>query len=729
MFNVLGGRAAIRETLQLQSIGGTASSDQPSDMVAVASLTGVKVKSHPFEEMLGDEKGGALALANAVPADRLFAYFSHPEAMLQMMDGGTDFVFRGGASFTGRNIEYGLVDRYLGKLGVPEAWVRTLLKSGAVEELAVALPDLFLVDGTDLTVVSRLKNPTLAAASLKILGLSSLSDVVARQTDVGGEAYWAQRGDLLLISTQRAELNRVLALIEDPASSLGQSAEFRYMLSRQPLNSNTRAYVYFSDPFVRRLVGPEVKIGQVRRLQARGELEALVAGNLLHVADGHAEGASIDDLVSRGYVLRLARVADAQLGADGSVASPTYGTLQNLATLLDVPVDQVTSDEARLYRSYVDNYNRFWRRFFDPIGIRFDQTDGKQMALSVFILPLIDNSIYQGLRESLIAGTDAAPLALPELDPPPVATISFNLGEGAWLKVVESLDDIFEHMLGIGPDILDNLGPDIHIAMGDADPIISMGSGELTALTGFTGGIENEMLFIPAVVSMLTRPSLLMLGLDDPQEVRDKLRRMTTGSFSRREMMLSSTGSLYKLADRDAWHYVVSLAGLLNLRFGLEVKDRYLVISNLPLSYNPEVRAWSEAPRNAAAMTLNPGACIQQLPALYTSASDRQRAAAMDGIGCLYPLLRSGCGNVKEAAMRHRQLLGFVPLHPGRGEWQWDGSQLSSTAFGYPGRERQPEFRADDREFGAFRGIGRVGLSMQFEDDGLRSHCRWVLEE
>jgi hypothetical protein len=211
--------------------------------------------------------------------------------------------------------------------------------------------------------------------------------------------------------------------------------------------------------------------------------------------------------------------------------------------------------------------------------------------------------------------------------------------------------------------------------------------------------------------------------------VREKLGLTHTGALSGRRLMGGTSGSLYKVAGRDAWHYVVSLEGMISLRFGLEIKDRYLVISNLPLSHNPAVRSWSEAPHNAAALDLNPAACILQMPALFTSASSRQREAAMGGLGCLYPMLRIGAKDVDDAIASHRDLFAFTPRHPGRGQWQWEDQQLSSTVFGHPGREEQPAYEADDVAYGVFRGISRLRLSMQFEDDGLRSRCRWTLEK
>ncbi len=728
LFNVLGGRAAIRETLQLQAMFENANDPSNQTRTDIATLTGVTVKSHPFADMLGDREGGSLVLADLAPPDRLFAYFAHPKALLQLMDGGTDFVFRGGVSATGRSLEYRITERYLEKLGISEPWVRRLMNSGAVKELAVMLPDLFLVDGTDVTVACRLGNPRLAAAALALLGLDELNEVqMIRTTAYGDAAYWAQRDDLLLVSTQRSELDRVLTLIANPADSLGQSAEFRYMLSRQPVQPETRAYIYFSDPFVRHLVGPAVKIGQLRRLRARTELEAIAAGHLLYQADGHTKPATIGDLVERGYVPALRQVKDAVLHEDGTVSSQHYGSLKHLATLLDRPVSEVTDTEAQAYQGYVERYNRFWRRFFDPIGIRLDQVSDHEMALSVFILPLIDNSIYAGLREALIDGNNTAPLALPALDPRPVATLSFNLTETVWTKVAGEMDRTFEQMLGIRPDILDHLGPDVHVAMGDADPIISLGSGELTGLAGIVGGRGSDMFFIPVMVSMLTRPCVLMVGLDNPDAVRAKLRGMTTGSISDNSMFFRSTGSLYQLAGRDAWHYILNLGGMLNLRFGIEIKDRFLVISNLPFSYNPSVLSWNEAPRNAAALQLDPAACSAQLPALYASATSRQRLAAMSGLGALYPMLRSGADTVAAAIEAHRHIFGYAPRHPGRGHWTWDGQQLSSSVFGYPGHEMQPPYDPDDKAFGIFQGIRRVGLSMQFEDDGLRSYCHWRL--
>ena len=290
MFGVLGGRAAVRETLQMQALR-TSGKKVPSAApgVPIAEVKGVQVKSHPFDEMLRGDKGVELEFACNVPCDRALIYFARPAALLPFLDDGESFIFRTGMPLTKSSISYDLKTKYLQKLGVDEAWLKMALASGAVKESAIILPDLFLVDGTDMTVISRISEPRAFASVLKIIGIKDLGkDVKVVKTKDGGEAFWAMSDSLMVFSTNRKELDRVLDLQKNKGKdSLGDSAEFRYMLTKLPVLKETRAYVYLSDPFIRQLVGPEVKIAQLRRLSAKAEMEMLTGAALLYKADGH----------------------------------------------------------------------------------------------------------------------------------------------------------------------------------------------------------------------------------------------------------------------------------------------------------------------------------------------------------------------------------------------------------------------------------------------------------
>lgn len=723
IFNILGGRAAISETLQMQDIVAPQDSNGENKDTPIREIKGVEVKSHPFEQMLGNKEGGRIALADMIPADRLFAYFPKPAGLISWLDGGAEFLFNAGSSATGRSLQYGLSERYLAAFGMDREWMRRLLDSGAVEEIAVSAPDLFFIDGTELTVVSRLKNPLLATGLLKMIGITNLDTATVHKGPHGELSHWARRGDLLFISTDAGELDRSLKLqASGGKDSLGRSAELRYMLTKLPLQESTRAFVYLSDPFIRHLVGPETKIPQHRRIRARSEMEGLIAGSLLSRYDGH-DNASPADLIAKHYVAAPTIANDAVLDADSGAISKTFGALPRMNSLLDLGITTATAQETAAYNQYLENYRNYWRRYFDPIALRLDQPDPATYELSVFILPLLDNTIYNSLREIIASEEGGPPLNCPVIEPEPVATLSMNLREKTWVETGGEMLGEFARTAGFDTSILDFLGPDIHVAIADADPILEMGSGELTGAFGPSD--SREMLAIPAIVSMFTRPTAVCVGLTDVAAVRRALnesvgRKMPLGG---REI----SGSLYQVTGREGWVYRISFFNLITLRLGIDVQDRFLVIRNMPLTTPFRITGTKAATQPGAQINLSPRACRLQLPALFASAAERERAAAFGGISDLLPLLVTGTASIQEAAEKHKSWFGFRPVHPSGGEWNWDGQQMTSSRYGSTGQPTQPDYETGSREFGLLRRVDGVEVGMRLEDDGLRTTARWQL--
>ena len=153
----------------------------------------------------------------------------------------------------------------------------------------------------------RLRTPDKIFPRLKDLGLVDLkaTGITERALPSGRSVYWARQGDLLCVSTSRTELDGILDLgARQGAGSLGRTAELRYMLTQLPLKKESRALIYLSDPFIRRMVGPAVKIGQLRRMRARAEMEMITAGALLYTLDGNRDTPDLEKLSRLGYVPR-----------------------------------------------------------------------------------------------------------------------------------------------------------------------------------------------------------------------------------------------------------------------------------------------------------------------------------------------------------------------------------------------------------------------------------------
>ena len=728
-FSVLGGRAAVRETLQMQALAAaSATPDNAAEPIPISDIPGVQVKSHPFREMLGDREGGRLALADLAPYDHFFVYVAKPETLLPFLDSGAEFIFRAGSTAMGHGISYRLQDRYLARLGMHRKWLELVLRSGLISELAIVLPDLFLIDGTDMTVLVQIPQLQRFRPLLAMLGVTGLEEgkVVTKATEAERSVYWTSVGTALVVSTSREELDRVVATAATPdESSLGRSAEFQYMLTQLPVRAQTRFYAYFSDAFIRRLVGPATKIAQLRRLRARADLELLTAGALLHSVDGHAGPAEVETLRQLGYVPERLSSTEYALAADCTAASATYGTLAELRTLVERPVLTATKAEADAYKQYVESYSRFWRQFFDPIAVRLDDTAAGELELTTFILPLLDSSLYGRLRDVLAPAGEGSVLRTPQLQPRPVLQLSLNLSEDAWTDVIRKFSRGLQRYTRLDPLLFDQLGPSVHLAVQDADPIIALGSGDI--LGAFGGDMmrgRNEMMMLPVLLSVLTRPCSLFLELRDAETALGLLRR-TTSHRPSRERDWEMQVAFYKLEGRDAWVYSLSLGRVLKLRFGLEVREGFLVISNLPWSQRLDVVGVTEAALHGAQLQVIPGAAAQQLPALFTAACDQQRQAAIAGIGHLYPFMVAGSATPEAAGARHEELLAFVPRHPQGGKWRWQQGALVSDVFGHPLAQKQPEYRAGARDFGLLYGVESLSLSMQLEGTGLRSSLRW----
>lgn len=733
-FDILGGRAAVRETLQLQVLDAGDSGDKKY-ITPVESIAGVQIKSHPFAEMLkkSSPKGGKLALADLVPHDRFFLYMANPGDILAFLDQGCNFLQRVGTSFTGNGIDYGLDKRYPARLGFNREVLRSFIKSGAISECALVFPDLFFIDGTDITVISRLTKPGMATSLLKLTGIKELPQktIIPHHLKNGETAYWALWEDLLMVSTNEKELEKVLQLkSQGGKGSLGQSDEFRYMLSQLPLKESTWSYVYCSDPFIRRLVSPAVKIGQLRRIRARTQMEYLTACALLAKLDGIKSPWSMENLVKYNYIPGRYLDGDYYFDQNHILYSKTYGRLSNMKPLSRVPIDRVSPQEESAYKSYVNAYSNYWRQYFDPIALRLDEAADGYLEAEVFILPLVNNSIYNGLKGILKGNEDNTGLKVPQLSSDPVILLSLNLGEQAWQGLVKDGYKMLSQYIPIHPAIFEDFGPGLHLAVYDADPVIALGSGDLLGLFGSgpeSGGMEiGSMFSLPVILSLLTRPCTLIIETQNPERTLSFLKRAVPAFRTGRQWRDLSV-RVHQVENRDQWVFSFNVAGIIKLRFGVELHKEFLLIRNIPWSHDEKITAVDTTTLKSVSLKTFPEACHLQLPGLFEAQQDRSLFVAFQGLGHLYPLILSGYASVEDAPQKHADLFGFAPHHPGDGQFLWDNFHLKSSTYGFGFNQKQPAYKKGDTDFGLLKGFRYLGVSMQFEDTGLRTKFRWKI--
>jgi HEAT repeat protein len=727
-FDVLGGRAAIRESVQLQTLALLPGEGDAARPKAIEDVASIEVPSHPFAKLLSESERAPerLPIADVVPHDRLFVWFRDASALRDVVDGGGDLFLRLESAFSLKAFDYALASRYLARLGLGTSNLTALEGLDAIEEIAVVVPDLFFIDGTDVTIIARLRQtgPIAELFALAQTDDPSIHTLHPKGLPDDTQVHFARRGDLLLVSTNLAELEHVLAAHDKPSEmSLGQSAEFRYMLQQLPLETRTRAYVYASDPFLRRLIGPRMKIAQMRRAQARADLDTLTAGALLFQLDGNTAAATTARLVSLGYAPE--RFASAGYSIDEHLVarSAQYGTAAAPEPLQPDAITDVSEAEAAAYAEYRTNYAAYWEQFFDPIAVRLDEIGAGEWDMTTFILPLLDSPLYDTVRETITLAESGLRLHVPQLAPAPVTMLSINLSDSARIELNEWLAGLLGAFTTVDTAIFDALTPTLHLAVQDSTPIVAVGSGDIL------GAFSEKLLqlqgfepFLPIALSLLSQPASIYIELADPAAVLGFLR----GATSARTSTAEGAGAFHQIKGEDTWIYTVDVLGMVSLHVRIAVEDGYLVVSNLPWSDKSRVTGRTEIPLNGARVALDLDAMSLQLPTLHTRSYADYRVAAVDGMGCLFPLLVSGAADtIDRAIARHLELFGFAPMHPLGGTWTWEDGSIASTLFGTAEHPVQPAYVPGDRNFGLFPTLGAIEASAQLEAEGLRTRVRW----
>ena len=272
VFSLFSGQSAIEETLQQQLLESNGSDDQLAH--SVGESVGPQITSHPFGEMLAGREVGTPAIASLVPTDRYLVHIDNMGAALDWLDRSAASGLELTGLKLGTYVAHDLVDGYLSRLHFSRALVEKLARTGVIEELALFGPDLYLQHGSELTVILNAEDsPALSLVFAPLIGnmLGASQDGVRTYGSAAGEpAFFAQHGQWLIFSTNESEASAALRLAKDRGKgSLGKSDEFQYMYSLLTTeNQASGLFVYFSDPFIRSMVGPKTKILQLRRHQA-----------------------------------------------------------------------------------------------------------------------------------------------------------------------------------------------------------------------------------------------------------------------------------------------------------------------------------------------------------------------------------------------------------------------------------------------------------------------------
>jgi hypothetical protein len=467
---LFGGGRAVSESLQLNRV--FRDSGVGDATIDVNSIPGISITPMDWTKANRGLKPETDPLAALIPADQPAIFFPSFTALVDLADeadrSGTPIV----TAVEPRSQDSLTRQRYEKQLGLSLNGLARLLGPHMIKSAAITAPDPYLRIGTDIALLLETDDPaalkTLVAAQLSLAAAQSPDQAFSTDASFFASAvtpgrtlscYMAALGKTIIVTNSVVQFRHIQDVFGGKSQAISLAPEYTFFRDRYKLNEGDEtAFIVLTDVTIRRWCGPRWRIADSRRTRAAAVLSELQAQH-------------IDDLVSgrmpENPILHtdfpLVNVGEFRLTA-GGVTSSTYGSLDFMTPIAEMPLAKVTQAEADMYRRWREGYERNWRWFFDPIAVRLGVHRDKLTA-DVTIMPLIagtDYATFVDIAGSAKIGPDAA-------DPHPDLA-HYVLAVDKHSQTVHPAENFVSTMVpGIGVDPLSWLGQWIAI-YADDDP-------------------------------------------------------------------------------------------------------------------------------------------------------------------------------------------------------------------------------------------------------------------
>ncbi len=301
--------------------------------------------------------------------------------------------------------------------------------------IALVGSDLFLGEGSDVSLLITLKQPTLFPPHFENL-LKKASDASTRRVqgkylgvdytgivnaDRSVSAFGCQpRPNLHVRSNSLVALKRVLEAVKgmnekgDPTPRLGDAEDYLVFRSQLAGSANEEmGFAFFSDAFLRHQWSPSLQLTHRLRQQSRAHLQMIgYAAQLFRTQTGKAP-VSLEELSKGHYVPGEFH--------QGSLANPfggtytltrdstaglcsTVGTTPFLTPCLELPRKSVSEEEAKEYAHFLAEASRSPQGLPAPLAFRISQS-GKQLRFDSLAQNGVGGTGWKHLSEILSSPT------------------------------------------------------------------------------------------------------------------------------------------------------------------------------------------------------------------------------------------------------------------------------------------------------------------------------------
>ncbi|MEK7483012.1 MAG: hypothetical protein AABZ60_01635, partial [Planctomycetota bacterium] len=312
-----------------------------------------------------------------------------------------------------RGVDYRMNDRIKHQLALKDTFLSKLLGGTLISDVALFGTDTFFNEGSSIGILFEARDSTLLQHQLQKIRQEVMTEAGGSEQSItlldhsvsfistpenGVRSFYVVEGKYHLVTNSQS-LARLFLEVAKTKASLATLEEFRYARSLMPVSRNDRVFIYLSDPFFRRILGPQYRVEMTRRIQAASEIDVVRLASLTARSEKKPY-ASIEDLIGNGYLPenfgRRSDQSSVTLLSDGSAVDSLRGAYGSFIPIPDVELKGMTSSEYQAYETFMQNYRRAWERGLDPVivAIQQQQTEiGEKVTFDVHITPYA-RSVY-----------------------------------------------------------------------------------------------------------------------------------------------------------------------------------------------------------------------------------------------------------------------------------------------------------------------------------------------
>jgi hypothetical protein len=627
-----------------------------------------------------------------------------------------------------------------------------------IGEVAITGGDPFMRGGTDVALIIQVKsrrifdritngyangvlrtNRDAKESESKYEGISIRSIVTPDRRISSHSAYL---GDYKVNSNSMDTLKLIIDTFAKRRKSMADNLDLQYMRTIFPGTAAAEdGFIYLSDSFIRKLLSPRWKIENQRRIICQNHLRMIANAGTMYRTEMRKKP-SIETLIEEKYLSKkVTRCPDRgtySLDESGRTFCTVHNCLQYCTPISSISLDKVAELEAREYMQFVERYSRYWSRFFDPIGIRLHL--GDSIEAETCILPLIENSIYNQLRE--IIGGEPVHLNSQVLTDHTVVSITSKLGTES--NQVNNIQRWIQKEISfLSPEINKWIGENLSVAFYDSD-VLFMFAEEGMGMFGGWMGLEGQIA-VGLIASSVNLPLYFVIELKDEDLAKTSVRRIVRAvqwKFSSlNQGGFFSFGAEPYAAGEYKGHEINTLAlRLLMLKFRLHyaIASNRLIISTKRyvleevLDSLDRMQAGTDAKTTANLhLKIQPRAFDHLRPIVRIGWHERMRSACLRNIESIRVLVE--CYEASEQTLNEvsRKVEGVTLRCPCGGSYIHDSQRdiVYCSVHGNNNYPRQPVQMTENE--GLLDFIGRMidfSVEFKFTEEGIMTKVAFELE-